>query len=120
MARHNREGKGEDQNGNEYTIEYQPDWLHQVKVTRELPSGRQSTKTLFRNPDQPVQPPGPRIRTRIRAPSLGLDVQVSVDDERNVVKRLVVETVIPSGPEQGEPVGFVLSRLRLRPRPGAG
>jgi hypothetical protein len=114
MARHNREGRGEDQNGNEYSIEYPPDWLHQVKVSRELPSGRQSTKTLFRNPDSPQQPPGPRIRARIRAPALGLDVQVAFNDEAGVVRRFLVEAIIPAGPEKGETIGFVLSRRRPR------
>jgi hypothetical protein len=51
MARHNREASGSDQRGFEYTISYQPDWLRQVKVTRLLETGRQSTKTLFVNPD---------------------------------------------------------------------
>ena len=50
MARHNREGQGTDQHGHSYSVNYQPDWLRQVKVTRTLESGRQSTKTLFRNP----------------------------------------------------------------------
>ena len=49
MARHNRDGRGSDQRGFDYEIGYQPDWLQQVKVTRNLESGRQSTKTLFRN-----------------------------------------------------------------------
>ena len=50
MGRHNREGKGADQLGYKYQVNYQPDWLRLVKVTRTLDSGRQSTKTLFRNP----------------------------------------------------------------------
>jgi hypothetical protein len=120
MARHNRQGRGADQNGHEYVIEYQPDWLHQVKVTRELPSGRQSTKTLYRNPDAPTQEPGPRVRTRITAPSLGLDVQLMLNDAKGVVRRLTVEAVVTSGPEKGENVGFVLSRKRQRVRPPSG
>ena len=47
MGRHNREGRGTDQQGFEYQINYQPNWLRLVKVTRTLDSGRQSTKTLF-------------------------------------------------------------------------
>ena len=50
MARHNREGQGEDQHGRRYLIGYQPDWFHQVKVARGLDTGRQSTKILLRNP----------------------------------------------------------------------
>ncbi|NIP13532.1 MAG: hypothetical protein GWN02_28120, partial [Gemmatimonadetes bacterium] len=53
MARHNRDGQGSDQRDCEYAISYQPDWLRQVKVTRLLPTGRQSTKTLFTNPHPP-------------------------------------------------------------------
>ena len=36
MGRHNREGRGADQQGYEYQLNYQPDWLRLVKVTREL------------------------------------------------------------------------------------
>lgn len=115
MARHNREGRGEDQHGHEYVIEYQPDWLHQVKVTRDLSSGRQSTKTLFRNPEPAEQEPGSRVRTRIIAPALGIDVQVTLNDDENLVRRVSVEVAIPTGPEQGEIVGFLLSRKRQRP-----
>lgn len=114
MARHNREASGEDQHGNEYRIEYQPDWLHHVKVTRDLPSGRQSTKTLFRNPEPAVQDPGPKVRTRIVSAEMGLDLHVTVNDEEGSVRRVSVEAVIPSGPEQGETVGFILTRKRQR------
>jgi hypothetical protein len=59
VARHNREGVGADQRGYEYGVSYQPDWLKLVKVTRQLESGRQSTKTLFRNPaNEPEAEPG--------------------------------------------------------------
>ncbi|MFW6201000.1 MAG: hypothetical protein ACOC8B_00345 [Gemmatimonadota bacterium] len=92
MARHNREGRGSDQRGYEYTISYQPDWLRWVKVTRALESGRQSTKLLFRNPGTPQQPPGHRVRTRITSPDQGLDFEVTIDDPDQVVKRIVVET----------------------------
>jgi hypothetical protein len=105
MARHNREARGEDQHGHEYVIEYQPDWLHQVKVTRDLDSGRQSTKTLFRNLEPADQEPGSRVRTRITAPALGIDVQVTLNDEDSVVRRVSVEVTIPTGAEQGEIVG---------------
>jgi hypothetical protein len=115
MARHNREASGEDQHGNEYHIEYQPDWLYQVKVTRDLPSGRQSTKTLYRNMEPSEQDPGPKVRTRITSPSNGLDIHITVNDESGCVKRVSVEATIPSGPEQGETVGFILTRKRNRP-----
>jgi hypothetical protein len=119
MARHNREAVGEDQHGHEYRIEYQPDWLHHVKVTRDLASGRQSTKTLFRNPEPAVQDPGAKVRTRIVSPKLGIDLRITVHDERGCARRISVNAVIPSGPEQGETVGFILTRKRHRPSTGS-
>ena len=110
MARHNREGRGEDQRGRTYVIGYQPDWFHQVKVTRGLDSGRQSTKTLLRNPEAPEAEPGSRVRTRITAPELGLDFEVVLHDERHVIRRIVVETVVPDGEEAGERIAFSVSR----------
>lgn len=115
MARHNREGSGEDQRGRQYTIGYQPDWLYQVKVTRDLESGRQSTKTLFRNEEPAEQSPGSRVRTRVECEELGLDFEVSIDDEHGVVRRVIVETVAPEGEGRGETVGFTISRRRHLP-----
>ncbi|HEX2095523.1 MAG TPA: hypothetical protein VHG28_24215 [Longimicrobiaceae bacterium] len=110
MARHNREGRGEDQRGHEYRIGYQPDWFRQVKVTRDLDTGRQSTKTLFRNPEAPLQDPGPRVRTRITAPDLGIDVEVALLDAGQVVRRITIETAVPEGAEQGETVILTITR----------
>lgn len=95
MARHNRDGKGTDQRGFEYQISYQPDWLYQIKVTRDLESGRQSTKTLFRNGAAPEQSPGSKVRTRVVSPDQELDFEVMVSDPRRVVRRVIVETVAP-------------------------
>ena len=114
MARHNREGKGEDQLGRGYVVSYQPDWFYQIKVTRDLESGRQSTKTLYRNPDQPQADPGSKVRTQIKSEELGIDFEITLDDERGVVRRITVETVAPSGDDQGENVSFVISRRRPR------
>jgi hypothetical protein len=115
MARHNREGSGVDQNGREYRVSYQPDWFYQVKVTRDLPSGRQSTKTLFRNPEPPEAAPGPRVRTRIQSEEVGVDFEITVDDSSGSVRRVVVETFATEGPEKGEPVSFIITRWRRRP-----
>ncbi|HSH46363.1 MAG TPA: hypothetical protein VK966_11020 [Longimicrobiales bacterium] len=95
MARHNREGQGTDQHGLEYTVSYQPDWLRQVKVTRLLDSGRQSTKTLYVNPESPVRKPGRHVRTAIRCEAQGLEFEVTVSDPDRVVKRIIVETGPP-------------------------
>ncbi|HEX6923985.1 MAG TPA: hypothetical protein VF167_01040 [Longimicrobiaceae bacterium] len=119
MARHNREGRGEDQLGRTYLVSYQPDWFYQVKVTRDLASGRQSTKTLCRNPEPPQGEPGSRVRTRILSEELGLDFEISLEDARGVIRRITVETVVPEGPDQGEPVAFTISRRRTR-RPANG
>ena len=111
MARHNREGEGEDQHGRRYRIGYQPDWLRQVKVTCDLDNGRQSTKTLLRNPERPAHPPGPRVHTQIDSPELGLSFGLTLHDERRVVRRIIVETVIPGTGERGETISFVVSTL---------
>jgi hypothetical protein len=95
MGRHNREGRGTDQRGASYTISYQPDWLQQVKVTRSLASGRQSTKTLFRNRGEREQRPGHRVRTRITCKEQKLDFEIGVDDPHGIITRIVVETVLP-------------------------
>lgn len=95
MARHNREGSGEDQRGFDHTVNYQPDWLKLVKVTRALETGRQSTKTLVRNPhDHREAEPGDRVRTRITSPAQGVDFEVSVHDPRSRVVRFRVACVV--------------------------
>ena len=95
MARHNRDARGEDQRGRLYDISYQPDWLRQIKVTRDLESGRQSTKTLFRNPARAEQAPGRCVRTRVSSPEQKLDFAIEVDDPQGVVTRIIVETAVP-------------------------
>lgn len=78
MARHNREGRGVDQCGFSYRISYQPDWLDRIRVTRRLPSGRQSTRTLFRNPGRrPIADAGELVRTRIESAAQGLAIEMS-------------------------------------------
>ena len=119
MARHNREGTGEDQLGRTYVVSYQPDWFYQIKVTRDLSSGRQSTKTLCRNAEPSQAEPGAKVRTRIQSEELGLDFEVSLEDARGVIRRITVETTVPEGPEQGEAVSFTISRRRTR-RPPTG
>lgn len=119
MARHNREGKGEDQLGRGYVVSYQPDWFYQVKVTRDLESGRQSTKTLFRNPDPAEAEPGPKVRTRIQSEELGLDVEVVVDDTDGAVRRVTFDAVVQRGPDKGQQIAFTISRRRPR-RQGSG
>ncbi|HET6764568.1 MAG TPA: hypothetical protein VFH27_12880 [Longimicrobiaceae bacterium] len=110
MARHNREGTGEDQRGRTYRVEYQPDWMRVAKVTRELGSGRQSTKTLVRNPEPPAAEPGARIRTHVECEALGIDFEVVLNDARRVVRRITVETVAPDGDDAGETVVFSFAR----------
>lgn len=89
MARHNRDGHGADQRGHEYVVSYQPDWLRFVKVTRQLETGRQSTKTLFRNPaNRREAEPGDRVRTQIVSSGQDLDFEVAVTDPGTVVSRI--------------------------------
>lgn len=95
MARHNRDARGSDQRGCDYEISYQPDWLRLIKVTRTLESGRQSTKTLFRNPSAREQSPGPKIRTHITSTEQQLDVEVDVNDPHGFIKRIIIVAARP-------------------------
>ena len=98
MPRHNRDGRGRDQRGFRYVISYQPDWLRRITVTRCLASGRQSTKTLFRNPASYREaPPGKRVRTRIASPEQGIDLEISVTGSRTTVRRVHVACHPPAG-----------------------
>lgn len=116
MARHNREGSGGDQHGHRYEVSYQPDWLRLVKVTRDLESGRQSTKILFRNPaDRRDTDPGPRVRTGISSPEQGLEVEVALVDPGAVVTRVRVACRVPDGRGSTEEVEFILDG-QLPPR----
>ncbi|HEX7051528.1 MAG TPA: hypothetical protein VF188_15080 [Longimicrobiales bacterium] len=123
MARHNREGRGVDQRGFDYDISYQPDWLKLIKVTRRLESGRQSTKILFRNPGYREQAPGARVRTRLDSPAQELDFEITVDDPKGIVKRVIVETGAPrekgaaAGRRKEEEIVFTLEDIMPPPPP---
>jgi hypothetical protein len=98
VARHNREGQGADQRGFEYGVSYQPDWLKRVKVTRQLETGRQSTKTLFRNPSNHAEAqPGDRVRTRIFSSDQRLDFELALTDPNAAVRRIKVSYALPVG-----------------------
>lgn len=112
MARHNRDGSGADQRGFEYGVSYQPDWLRLVKVTRQLETGRQSTKTLFRNPDPPEAEPGERVRTRVASEDQGLDFEIAVIDPRAAVRRIRVAYELPGEGGRVEEVEFTLESVR--------
>jgi hypothetical protein len=99
MARHNRAARGADQRGDSYDLSYQPDWLRLVKVTRTLESGRQSTKTLFKNTAKREQSPGSRVRTRVACRDQRMEFEIELDDPQGVVRRIIVETVPPGGGE---------------------
>lgn len=110
MARHNREARGSDQRGFDYQISYQPDWLRLVKVTRTLESGRQSTKTLVRNPGPREQSPGPKVRTRVVSAEQQLDVEVDLNDPGGVVKRIIIVTSNASAGD-GDELELTIERL---------
>ena len=119
MARHNREGYGADQRGFAYEVNYQPDWLRHVKVTRVLQSGRQSTKTLFRNPaDRQEASPGERVRTRILSPDQGLDFEVAVTDLKGAVARVRVAYMVTNERGEKEEIEFTLENELPPPFPG--
>jgi len=109
VARHNREGSGADQRGFEYGVSYQPDWLKLVKVTRQLGSGRQSTKTLFRNPARgPEAERGDRVRTRITSRDQALDFEIALVDPHAAVKRVRIAYEVPGRNGRPEEVEFTL------------
>ena len=117
VARHNREGVGEDQIGFQYSISYQPDWLRYVKVTRTLPSGRQSTKTLFRNPaGRRERKPGRTVRTRITCPEQSVDLEVVVRCAGERMGRVVVSCHVPGPNGNGEEIHFTLEQGLLPAR----
>lgn len=120
MARHNRQGSGSDQRGYEYTVSYQPDWVRWIKVTRALESGRQSTKTLFKNAGGKEQEPGKRVRTRITSADQELDFEITVEDPKQVVKSVVVETLRPDASEQEGRVVFTIQDEMGPPENGDG
>ena len=117
MARHNRDGHGADQRGHEYGVSYQPDWLRLVKVTRSLASGRQSTKTLFKNPaERREAEPGERVRTQITSPDQDLDFEVAVVDPRRRVTRIRVAYAVDGEDGEREEVEFTLENELPPPR----
>ena len=96
MARHNRDGQGVDQRGYQYEIGFQPDWLRHVKVTRDLETGRQSTKTLIKNPARTRDAePGDRIRTQVASPEQDLEFEVTIFDPAGAVRRIRVAYELP-------------------------
>lgn len=109
MGRHNREGRGADQLGYEYQINYQPDWLRLIKVTRTLDSGRQSTKTLFRNPT-PLRSAAQseKVRTRIVSPGQGLEIEVAVSDPHGCIHQVQVTCMVPTADGGTEEVVYTL------------
>jgi hypothetical protein len=114
MARHNRDGQGADQRGYQYDISFQPDWLRHVKVARDLDTGRQSTKTLFRNPaDHREAEPGDRVRTRVSCPEQDLDFEVAISDPYGAVRRIkIVYEIAGDDGKREEDMEFTLERLR--------
>jgi len=120
VARHNREGHGTDQRGFDYEVGYQPDWLRVVKVTRGLESGRQSSKTLFRNPEARAKEScGNKVRTRIVSQKQGLDFEITLDDPHHVVTRVRVTCKLPEEDRKGGVRGKVRGQV-LEGRAGSG
>jgi len=117
MARHNQEGRGLDQLGNLWRISFPPDWLKQVKVSRDLPDGRRrSSLTLFRNPARMAKAkPGRSIRTRITSADGKVDVEIALEDRDLVVDHVVVGIKRKRG-RKTELVKFVVQGGLPRPR----
>ena len=113
MARHNRDGHGVDQQGCQYVIGFQPDWLRHVKVTRDLETGRQSTKTLYKNPAEiRGAEPGDRVKTRVGSEEQKLDFEVTIADPNRAVRRIKVAYVLPGQDgRREEEIEFTLEGL---------
>jgi hypothetical protein len=109
MGRHNREGAGIDQRGFRYELSYPPDWLRHIKITRLLPSGRQSTMILFRNPaERGERVPGDRVRTRVACLEQGVDLEVIVNTNTEGIARVTVTCDVPEPEGDGrEPLTFI-------------
>ena len=120
MSRHNRTGSGADQRGFHYQISYPPDWLDRIRVRRRLASGRQSTRTLFRNPRRdPGTDPGDRIRIGIRSDEQNLHIEGMVRVDSTCVSEIVLQWREPrSGPDgqDGESISFILTAFAMHPR----
>jgi len=116
VARHVRQGSGVDQRGFRYRISYHPDWLDRIRVTRRLQSGRQSTKTLFRNPARnPQVHEGDLIRTRIECPEQDLAIEVAFRAPPAQVGEVVVHWRSEKGEDPlGERIGLTLSGFPQR------
>ncbi len=110
MARHNRLGQGVDQYGFQYRISYPPDWLDRIRVTRRLASGRQSTRTLFRNPARkPLGEVRGLMRTTITSEDQDLEVAVSFGTGSGRVNEIEVHWRNSAGP--GDEMDRVTFRL---------
>lgn len=115
MARHNRNGTGLDQRGFRYRINYPPDWLERVRVTRRLASGRQSTRTIFSNPARnPEVDPGDLIRVTIESPEQGMVIETSVRTAPDRLEEVVLQWRDPRIPDPR--MGRVTFTLRSFPR----
>lgn len=117
MARHNRDAKGVDQQGDLWHISYQPDWLRRVKISRLLPrGGRRSMLTLFENPARRAgAEAGKVVRTRITAADGSADFEISLEDRTDVVESIIVETRRKRG-RRRERIRFVLKNRMPPPR----
>ena len=118
MARHNRDAKGVDQQGDLWHISYQPDWLRRVKISRQLPKGgRRSMLTLFENPARRAEAEvGKTVRTRISAADGSADFEISVEDRSDVVESIIIETRRKRG-RRRERIKFVLHNRMPPSRP---
>lgn len=116
MARHNRMGSGEDQFEFTHEIDYPPDWLRHVKVTRALAHGRQSTKTLFRNEQRRREAdPGERLRLGVSSPRQKVDFDLMLRDTKAQVVRVRVTCRVP-GKKGAEEVEYTFEGALPAPK----
>jgi len=117
MSRHNREARGTDQRGVLWNIDYQPDWLSRLKISRPLPAGRRrSSLTIFRNPKRRAESiPGKVVKTDIRAVDDSVHFRVSIEDPGDIVESIIVVTRQRRG-RRFEKVSYMLEAKLPPPR----
>jgi hypothetical protein len=115
-ARPNQMARGSDARGSSYELSYQPDWVSKISVAHGAGEAAAITR-LFTNPGYKMQSAGSVIGTRIASPAQGLDFEIILNDPGQVITRVIVETVTPSGPRKGEITTFTIEDVLPPPPP---
>ncbi len=109
MAKPDDTGKGTDQRGFTYTVDYVSEWFRKLKVTRRDPSkGSKTTVTVVENPRKRRKKKSKpaRATTKVRS-NEGIDFTLDI---KGTVKQVRVDCVIPAKPgKDGDGEGEVVT-----------